>query len=326
MKCNLIGRQSREKLQWQLRSVARLQHCKLECCYIIQRNYTYKPIFNDGYKTPEENCDDGNNVQGDGQQKCNIILNRCYNGEIEEGWTCTVNASMTSICTPICGDGYTISPETCDPPSGMVLVKPQYRGMQFNLPSYERLLCGVHDFRQREKPVERYRQAFFLSSIECDISCLDCTGSGPENCIECAVNYTMNGSVCIVNTTVESTNVTDDNPATNTTVDPIDNTEENTTAPETNSTVEPVNTTEESPTENNTVDPLNITQENPAENNTVNPLNINEENPTENNTVEPIYENNTNSTNETLNDTVYETEVNSTTSTETYSKVKYGQK
>ncbi len=39
---------------------------------------------------------------------------------IETGWTCTTDASMKSVCTPICGDSVVRGTEECDPPSGTI--------------------------------------------------------------------------------------------------------------------------------------------------------------------------------------------------------------
>ncbi len=50
-----------------------------------------------------EQCDDGNNVTGDGcQSDC---------GAIEAGWTC---ATPGQACTPVCGDGLVVGDEQCD--------------------------------------------------------------------------------------------------------------------------------------------------------------------------------------------------------------------
>ena len=49
-----------------------------------------------------ESCDDNNSNPGDG---CSSTCT------IETGYSCSGNPS---VCTPICGDGRIISPETCD--------------------------------------------------------------------------------------------------------------------------------------------------------------------------------------------------------------------
>jgi cysteine-rich repeat protein len=48
-------------------------------------------------------CDDGNNVSGDGCDGTSCV--------IEPGWTCS---GEPSVCTPICGDGLVRGAETCD--------------------------------------------------------------------------------------------------------------------------------------------------------------------------------------------------------------------
>lgn len=52
-------------------------------------------VCGDGYKTPDEGCDDFNLLTLDG---CGAT---CL---IEPGWTCAELANGTSVCTAICGD------------------------------------------------------------------------------------------------------------------------------------------------------------------------------------------------------------------------------
>ncbi len=59
-------------------------------------------LCGDGLLDPNEQCDDGNQVPGDG---CNA---EC---RVETGWTCS---GAPSVCTPICGDGLVKGDELCD--------------------------------------------------------------------------------------------------------------------------------------------------------------------------------------------------------------------
>ena len=50
----------------------------------------------DGYRTPNEGCDDGNSLENDG----------CYNNCTEmSGWSCLEDINMMSYCTHACGNG-----------------------------------------------------------------------------------------------------------------------------------------------------------------------------------------------------------------------------
>lgn len=66
---------------------------------------TYDNSCGDGYLFEDEECDDGNNSDGDG---CDC---ECY---VEDHYTCTGSEGCTSTCTGICGDGYVSSDESCD--------------------------------------------------------------------------------------------------------------------------------------------------------------------------------------------------------------------
>jgi cysteine-rich repeat protein len=66
-------------------------------------------ICGDAIRLEIEACDDGNVFPGDG---CDS------NCQIEQYWNCLSyvysNENATSVCTPICGDGYVMDPEKCD--------------------------------------------------------------------------------------------------------------------------------------------------------------------------------------------------------------------
>lgn len=72
---------------------------------LTNRDVCYE-ICGDGIDMGNYECDDGNNVDGDGCSSACII---------EPGWTC-VSASPTDphICTEICGDGLKRGVEECD--------------------------------------------------------------------------------------------------------------------------------------------------------------------------------------------------------------------
>jgi len=58
-----------------------------------------------GKRAQSEECDDGNNLPGDG---CSGYC------KIEEGWHCTNELDKTSVCTSTCGDGIRVGTEECD--------------------------------------------------------------------------------------------------------------------------------------------------------------------------------------------------------------------
>ena len=60
--------------------------------YSTDSNYYECTICGDGYKASNENCDDGNTVNGDG---CSNIC------QIETNFSCTNNSSNTSVCSLI---------------------------------------------------------------------------------------------------------------------------------------------------------------------------------------------------------------------------------
>lgn len=62
-------------------------------------------VCGDGINHGFWQCDDGNNVSGDG---CSATC------KIENGWICTDDANLLTSCTPICGDGIVVAPEACD--------------------------------------------------------------------------------------------------------------------------------------------------------------------------------------------------------------------
>lgn len=86
-----------------------LNGCNLDCSgplpgWTCHYDTFYERSFcqskcNDGIKTSDEECDDGNSLNSDGCSK---------NCLIEDGWECTYD---TSKCTPICGDGKLIGNE-----------------------------------------------------------------------------------------------------------------------------------------------------------------------------------------------------------------------
>jgi len=60
----------------------------------------------DGYRTPDEGCDDHNTRNGDG------CSSNCL---VEEGWFCSPAGDGHDTCQPVCGDGVKIFPwEECD--------------------------------------------------------------------------------------------------------------------------------------------------------------------------------------------------------------------
>ncbi|HSN84375.1 MAG TPA: DUF4215 domain-containing protein, partial [Polyangiales bacterium] len=78
------------------------------------------PQCGDGFRTPPEQCEDGNTVSGDG---CNAscMLERCGDGVVNDAGRedCEPpgTATCTEICTdrsPSCGDGLVTPPEQCD--------------------------------------------------------------------------------------------------------------------------------------------------------------------------------------------------------------------
>jgi len=81
-----------------------------------------EPICGDGIKTANEQCDDGNNVNGDGcSATCRLEV--CGNGVVDAGEQCDNGAANSNTvpnacrlnCTlPRCGDGVTDSGESCD--------------------------------------------------------------------------------------------------------------------------------------------------------------------------------------------------------------------
>jgi len=164
----------------------------------------YLPILNDGYKTAEENCDDGNNVENDG----------CHNGTVNHGWNCTENAQMKSECKRGCGEGTVNEGEDCDPPG---------YGCNNNckiIPGYYAQIFVNND-------------GFNISTVlKCNESCETCRNGTNLDCIKCARGYSFSGKACIVpepikNETTETNNTTPQN---------------NTNKPETNQT-NPQNTT-----------------------------------------------------------------------------------
>jgi len=61
-----------------------------------------EPRCGDGVLDDGEECDDGNDVSGDGCSGCNEDL----------GWEC--DGESPSHCAPVCGDGRVLGDETCD--------------------------------------------------------------------------------------------------------------------------------------------------------------------------------------------------------------------
>ena len=82
------------------------------------------PVCGDGTQDGTEECDDGNNVDGDGCQADCTLTPACGNGKLEEGEACddgnTVDGDDCSAdCSTVtqqakCGDGETQDPEQCD--------------------------------------------------------------------------------------------------------------------------------------------------------------------------------------------------------------------
>jgi len=68
-------------------------------------NLLHTNSLGDGFTYGDEECDDHNGSDNDG----------CTSGTIDTYWACTqTNEGCSSVCTPICGDGYIQAPETCD--------------------------------------------------------------------------------------------------------------------------------------------------------------------------------------------------------------------
>jgi len=83
---------------------------KYECRNIFMSGIMYsvcQSLCGNGIKAANEECDDGNIIDGDGcSSSCKLEDKIHYNCDIPDGGL--------TVCTPICGDGYRIGTETCD--------------------------------------------------------------------------------------------------------------------------------------------------------------------------------------------------------------------
>jgi cysteine-rich repeat protein len=84
--------------------------CQLEkgftCAQDAKLGYTKcVEICGDGINLGFLQCDDGNNVSGDG------CSSKCL---LEPGWNCVSTLGGKTICKPICGDKIVVSAEQCD--------------------------------------------------------------------------------------------------------------------------------------------------------------------------------------------------------------------
>lgn len=70
--------------------------------YYTSKTVACASICGDGFRTPEEACDNGNKVG-------------CTNCKIDQWYSCPVNSvGFLSVCGPILGDGYKTADEQCD--------------------------------------------------------------------------------------------------------------------------------------------------------------------------------------------------------------------
>ncbi|HRE87714.1 MAG TPA: MopE-related protein, partial [Myxococcota bacterium] len=114
-----------------------------------------------------EQCDDGNNVNGDG---CNVGC------EVEPGWVCTGVAGARSVCQLGCGNGSIQPPEECDDGNS---INNDGCTNSCKLPK-----C-TDDIRNQNE-----------TDVDCGGSCPDCING--EQCLsgnDCQSNYCLNG-VC----------------------------------------------------------------------------------------------------------------------------------
>jgi cysteine-rich repeat protein len=78
------------------------------------------PVCGDGFRTPPEQCEDGNLANGDGcTSRCKVEL--CGDGVINNNGTEACEPPGTPLCTlacmirvPLCGDGFQTPPEQCE--------------------------------------------------------------------------------------------------------------------------------------------------------------------------------------------------------------------
>ena len=74
-------------------------------CEVNGNDFTCTEICGDGIQTKNEECDDNNDIAGDGcSSECRV----------EPGWLCSV-VNDVSQCEEECGDGVQTQSELCDP-------------------------------------------------------------------------------------------------------------------------------------------------------------------------------------------------------------------
>ena len=79
-----------------------------------------EPVCGDGHRTPPEQCEDGNTLDGDGcTSRC--MLELCGDGVVNNGGSEDCEPPRTASCNdvceiriPLCGDGFVTPPEECD--------------------------------------------------------------------------------------------------------------------------------------------------------------------------------------------------------------------